>query len=373
MKILMQIRANAYTLQGGDTIQMQKTKASLEKKGHSVDVSLELRPDLSSYDVVHLFNVTRVQETYIQMQNAVKQKKPVVLSTIYWPNTEFEKQGGTGIRGLLGRVFTIDQMESLKALAKFFVFGNRDEGTRYLMTHSYQKMQRFILENADVYLPNAMEEMNQIAIHLGYHAKEEQIVVVPNAIDVSAVQQAMDTQKNKYGKYRDWLICVGRIDMRKNQIKLIEAIKGSKYHLLLVGKRSPGQKSYFAKVMEMIKDNPNIEYIDQVPNEELYQIYKECRVSILPSWFETPGLVSLEAASMGCNIVVSPKGTTKDYFGKYAFYCDVMDKDSIRQQIDAAYNAPYQEEFIKTIMEQYTWDAAAEATIRGYEKAMEMH
>lgn len=57
--------------------------------------------------------------------------------------------------------------------------------------------------------------------------------------------------------------------------------------------------------MNAIRGNPNIQYIESVENSKLYQLYKVCKVSVLPSWFETPGLVSLEAAAMGCNIVVS--------------------------------------------------------------------
>ena len=372
MKVLMQIRANAFSCPGGDTVQMQKTKEYLEKQGVTVDLSMKLRPNLSAYDVVHLFNLTRVQETYIQVQNAVTQKKPIAFSTIYWPNSEFEKIGGVGIRGLLGKILSINQMESLKALVKFVLWGNHDEGTRTLITHKYQEMQRYILENVDVYLPNAIEEMEQIKINLGYAAsKDSVVVVVPNAIDDSFAKKALENDSSEFDEYKGWIICVGRIDTRKNQMKLIEAIAGSDYKLLLVGKCSPGQKKYFDKVMSAIAGNPNIKYIEQIPNEKLYQLYKVCKVSVLPRWFETPGLVSLEAAVMGCNIVVSPKGTTKSYFGDYAYYCDVMDSKSIREQLDAAYKADYRADFRKKILNDYTWKAAAEATQKGYELALE--
>lgn len=371
MKVLMQIRANIFTCPGGDTVQMQKTKEYLEKLGVKVDLSLELRPNLSEYDVVHLFNLTRVQETYIQVQNAVEQNKPVVFSTIYWPNSEFEKIGGMGIRGFLGKVLSINQMESLKALIKFLLWGNHDEGTRMLITHKYQDMQRYILEHVNVYLPNAMEEMEQIAIHLGYKAEADKIIVVPNAIDTVYAKKALEQETKEFDEYADWIICVGRIDTRKNQIKLIQAIKDTDYKLLLVGKCSPGQKKYYKKVMEMIQGNPNICYIGQIPNEKMYQLYKVCRVSVLPSWFETPGLASLEAAVMGCNIVVSPKGTTQAYFGDYAFYCDVMDSASIKEQIDKAFEKQYDESFREKILNEYTWEAAAKATLKGYKKALE--
>ena len=371
MKILMQIRANIFTCPGGDTIQMQKTKVALEKIGCNVDLSLELRPNLSDYDVIHLFNITRVQETFIQVQNAVEQKKPIVLSTIYWPFNDFEKKANIGIRKILGKFFDADKMASIKALAKYLLLREKDEGTKYLIHHKYSEMQQYILRNTNIFLPNALGEMEQIKKHLKFFADLEDIVIVPNAIDLEIAEKALKEKTDKFVKYKGWLICVGRIDARKNQLKLLEAISGSDYKLLLVGKCSPGQKNYYKKVMRCIKDNPNVEYIEQISNDDLYQLYKECRVSVLPSWFETPGLVSLEAAVMGCNIVVSDKGTTKEYFGSYAFYCDVMDSNSIREQIDLAYCTVYDKNFRFKIMTEYTWEKAALATYRGYKAALQ--
>ena len=79
MKVLIQSRKNFYTLRGGDTVQLLKTKEELEKLGVDVDISLEYEPDLTGYDIVHLSNVTRVQETYLQVKNAKKQNKPILL------------------------------------------------------------------------------------------------------------------------------------------------------------------------------------------------------------------------------------------------------------------------------------------------------
>lgn len=76
----MQSRTNLFTCPGGDTIQLLKTKEYLENSGIEVDISIELEPDLSKYDIIHLFNLTRVQETFIQVKNAKKQNKPVILS-----------------------------------------------------------------------------------------------------------------------------------------------------------------------------------------------------------------------------------------------------------------------------------------------------
>jgi glycosyltransferase involved in cell wall biosynthesis len=81
---------------------------------------------------------------------------------------------------------------------------------------------------------------------------------------------------------------------------------------------------------------------------------------------ETPGLSSLEAAAMGCNIVVTKKGDTEDYFEDYAFYCEPDDVASIKNAIDLAYNSPVNPRLKQKILENYTWEKTAEETIKGY-------
>ena len=194
--------------------------------------------------------------------------------------------------------------------------------------------------------------------------------MVPNAVDIEAIRKARDADLGDYARFSGWLVCVGRIDARKNQLNLIRAIDDSNYRMLLVGKESPGHRKYFRQVMAEVEANPNIEYMEYIDNSELYKVYGQCAVSVLPSWFETPGLASLEAAAMGCRVVVSPKGTTCDYFGDDAFYCDVSSPSSIRACIDEAYVAEPKKNLVKRIMAECTWDQAAGRTLEGYQKAL---
>lgn len=371
MKVLMQTRENAFTLAGGDTTQLVKTKEALERMGVEVDISLDLHPDVSGFDVVHLFNLTRVQETYIQAKNARAADKPIVLSTIYWPTDDFEKGAATGLRGFLGKRLSVDGMERLKAIGKYVLRGERSEGARYLIRHSFHRMQLEILESCDVFLPNAKTEMDKIEECLGFHSDD--FVVVPNAVDVSCITTAKNTASDDFKRYKNWIVCIGRIDIRKNQMGLIKAIEGSDYKVVFVGRKSPGHREYADRVVSTIEANENMEWIEQLSNTDIYRLCGECRVSVLPSWFETPGLVSLEAAAMGCNVVVSPEGTTKDYFGSSAFYCNASDPSSIRSALDKAYNADYDDKFGEKILREYTWEQAAKKTLEGYEKALWKH
>lgn len=371
MKVLMQIRPDYETKSGGDSVQMLKTKAELENLGIEVDVSTELAPDLSSYQIVHLFNLTRIQETYFQAKNAQRQGKPIALSTIYWPLDVLNARGNRSMKSLLGRVLSADQFEKIKAIAKFFVRKERSEASRYLIKHNFSDMQREAVEMSTVCLPNAETEI--IKLNEALRIKVTNYVVVPNAVDYSAAANAAANPSGQYSEFKDFLICVGRIEPRKNQLNLLKAIEGSNYKLLLVGKCAAGQGRYYKKVMREVRRNPHIKYMENIDNVKLYHIYKQCKVSVQPSWFETPGLASLEAASMGCSIVVSVDGTTCDYFGDYALYCDPSSPESIREAIDAAYIAKPGDELANRVLGAFTWKKAAEKTLEGYELAMRMN
>ncbi len=94
----------------------------------------------------------------------------------------------------------------------------------------------------------------------------------------------------------------------------------------------------------------------------------EAKVNVLTSWIETPGLVSLEAAYASCNIVVSDKGSVKEYFGNYAYYCNPADSNSIKKAVLKAFTSEYDIEFKKHIQKNFTWKSTAEQTYNVYKK-----
>ena len=371
MRVLIQSRKNFYELRGGDTVQLLKTKAELEKLGVEADISLEYEPDLSGYDLVHLSNLTRVQETWLQMRNAVRQRRPVLLSTIYWPMDEFEKKGQVGIRRVINSRLGIDNEERVKALARWLKDRNsRHRATRNLWKVGYTRMQRDVVRHVDYFLPNSEMEMEMLCRNL--HLKKENYRVIPNAVDGEAACRLRGTAvPSEFERFRGAVVCVGRIEPRKNQLALVRALDGLPYRLVLVGAVSANQKSYFEEIRRYLKRNPDFYYLPGMEQEKLYQLYRVCRVSALPSWLDTPGLVSLEAGVMGCSLAVSSKGSTTEYFGNYAEYCLPDDLDSIRRAVAAAYQKPQTTALQEKILNSYTWKIAAEKTLDSYHAVLE--
>ncbi len=362
MKVLFQSRKTLFSAPGGDTTQILKTKEFLEKLGVSVDISLELTPDVSNYDIVHVFNLMRPQELYLQVKNAKKYNKKVALSTIYGPYEEYEKKARGGLLQKINQYLSITQIEYLKVIARAVLNFELSKGTLIYLLNGHKKLQRKIIKMVDVFLPNSHSEMKRVA--KDFKLTKYNYVAVANAVDTEKFnyeQVAIDTE---FEKYRDCILCVSRIEGRKNQLNIIRACKKLPYKLVFIGKAGANFKKYYQQCRE--EANENTYFLGQIEHEKLPQFYKLAKVHILASWMETPGLSSLEAGVMKTNIVVTKKGDTEDYFKQYAYYCEPDDLKSIEEAVVKAYDTPISNELRDLILENYKWEDTAKQTYEGY-------
>jgi glycosyltransferase involved in cell wall biosynthesis len=190
--------------------------------------------------------------------------------------------------------------------------------------------------------------------------------VVNNAIDPElfsfSPEQAHAPRDNKQ------VICVSRIEGKKNHLNLIRALNGTGFQLTLIGKPAPNHMKYYEACRRLA--GPNIRFADFVPLEDLVSWYLKAKVHVLPSWNETCGLSSMEAAYAGCNIVITDKGDTVDYFGSHAWYCDPGAPESIYEAIRQAAEAPVKPDLRAQISKHYTWDATARQTLEAYQRVL---
>jgi glycosyltransferase involved in cell wall biosynthesis len=348
MKVVFYIRANHEKVKGGDLIQLYKTAEYLKKKSIKVDISSNPNKNLKDYDLVHIFNSPRFDETIKFFNNAKKYSKPVAFSTIYWPKDELAIGVATNasvkiIRGTLG-VEAAKKYRSLAIKIKSIV--KKDNSL---------KIEKRILKESNILLPNSKIEMNQITANFGVHNKFQ---VVRNAVDSSLFTEI------PRNKRQDYILSVGRIERRKNTLLLIEACREIGKKLVLIG--GYDKTDIYAKdCLKLIKDY-GFKHIDNIDQKDLLKYYYSAKVHAIAAWYETPGLASMEAACGGCNVVSTDRGSTRDYFGKHAFYCNPFSLDSIIEALQKAINSENSYDLRKKIIADYTWEGAAEDTIKGY-------
>ena len=161
---------------------------------------------------------------------------------------------------------------------------------------------------------------------------------------------------------------MARIEGIKNQLNLIKALNNTRYRLLIIGDYAPGHADYYRECRKIA--GGNVEFIEHIPQSDLVKYYQKAKVHTLPSWFETCGLSSLEAGAMGCNIVITDKGYTREYYGDYAFYCDPDNPASIFKAVDNAAKSIFRIGLRNKILTNYTWGRAAAGIARGYDKIL---
>ena len=361
------------TSPGGDQVQLEQTARVLRTR-HGVDAvpSSALEPDLDGFDAVHVFGIVRPQEVWIQARNARRHGKPVVLSTVFCDVAEFEAADRAGPVGWVARHTGTDAFEALKALGR--AVNNREwaAGATALFTRGFRRMQLEIAEMTSVFLPNSWSEWRRLAAALDLPVDDERVLVVPNGVDLEALDARgiAPWELDGVEHLRDAVLCVARIEGRKNQLRLIEALRGTGLTLVLAGKATPNQTRYVAKVREAAASSAHTHLLGAGSDETRCALYSVARVHALPSWMETTGLSSIEAAVAGCSLVVSPNGDTRDYFGGHAEYCDPSDPHSIREAVLRAYETPPSRELADTIRSEYTWERAAEATFVAYQRVV---
>lgn len=355
MKVLFISRATLFKDRGGDTVQVENTAKYLRQLGIEVDIRLcTEKIDYSGYSLLHFFNIIRPADILIHIQRS---RKPYVVSTIYVEYAEYEKKIRSGITGLLFRILSPDSIEYAKVVARFLLNGEKIISPRYLLLGQTRSIRK-IIKNAALLLPNSNNEYKRLERHYGV---SQAYWPIPNAIESALFDQRDNTEKDPV-----MVICVGRVEGRKNQLNLIRALNGTKYRLYVIGSASTNQAGYFTACRQ--EAGPNVSFIDNIPQQALIDYYRKAKVHVLASWFETTGLSSLEAAAMGCNIVITDKGDTREYFENDAWYCDPSSPSSIFAAIEEAAGSPPNPLLRTKIYAWYTWQVTARKTLEAYQE-----
>jgi len=89
IRVLFIVRPDLYRIQAGDTIQILNLSSALIKLGLSVTVVNKLKPDIEDYDIIHCFNLLRVDSSYTQCMWVKDKGKKLLLTPIYWNIEEY--------------------------------------------------------------------------------------------------------------------------------------------------------------------------------------------------------------------------------------------------------------------------------------------
>ena len=352
-----------YQLSGGEDTVVLNEMCLLQQNGHEVSLA---QFDNSRYSLVKLLFMPFNFISFIQTIKKIKSFKPDLVhihnmhfgassSIIYAAHAlkkpiiitlhNYRTLCPSGSLFFDGKMF----LESLQSgftwnAVKKGVYRNSKVLTFWLSLSNYlhQKFNTYAKVSAFIVLG---EHARKLFADSHFRRYADKLVVKPNfAPDVKSKCQ------NSQGKY---FLFVGRLTQEKGIETLLNAFSKSDTILKVVGS-GPLE----SKVLDAIKNNKNIEFTGQQPANKIAELFENAEALIFPSiWFETFGMVLIEAFSNSIPVIASALGNIKNIVenGNNGLTFKAGDYLDLRTRIDYYHNLPLEQKnnYKKSARETY--------------------
>jgi glycosyltransferase involved in cell wall biosynthesis len=333
-------RFDALEARGGGEIQKTATEEAL------CDLGVDARPwrpwteRLTPGDVLHLFGS---RPEFVPLVDAAKQQGArIAVSTIAW----FDWRN----------IWREPHSLAAKSI-------NTIRYAARAACPALPSWRRRLYHAADILLPNSQAEAEQL-VRL-FRVPRSRIRVVPNGIDPRRTSVTRELFQKRFGA-EDFVLCCGRIEPRKNQRALIQAVRGTGLDLVFIGNVVQGHEDYLRECRAEADDR--VHFLGHLDHDDplLASAYEAAACFALASWYETPGLAALEAAAAGTPLVVPSGGAAREYFGPWAEYVSPDDVPALRTAVLAAAGRGRNPNLAEFVRRNFTWRRAAETTLEAY-------
>ncbi|MCS7300596.1 MAG: glycosyltransferase family 4 protein [Fimbriimonadales bacterium] len=334
MHITFATRYDGWLWYGGAETQAAQTACALTQLGISVGFLTPQSSELG--DLVHFFGMYDYYNSVARY--CAERSIPMVLSTIFYQRYNSPTAVWRALRWMV--------LARLRRLKR----------SRFRM-----------LWMADRLLPNSQAEARQLQRIFG--VPSERITVIPNGVETRFATAQPDLFRDHFEICDEFVLNVGRIEDRKNQLRLVLAARALGVPLVIIGQVV--SERLYRECLEaggtLVRFLPPLRHDDPL----LASAYAACRVFALPSLLETPGIAALEAGVAGARIVVTPVGGAREYFGDLACYPKPTSVASIRAALEQAWNRPHDPALQRELLlSRYSWERVAQQTREVYQQLL---
>ena len=340
--VFMAGKLTAMDAPGGGEVQMLALRRALPNAGIDARLWRPWEDSLDDADCLHLFG--SLPEHLPVVEAAHRRGLPVALSPIAW----------FALANCLREPRPV--LRRLAAAARF---------AARAVCPRLPSWRRRLYQSVDLLMPNSNAEAQQLQQYFG--VSPQRIRVVPNGADERFAAASPEPFAARVGM-RGFVLYPGRIEPRKNQLGLLWAMRSADVPIVVLGDAVPGCEWYLAECRRIA--GPRVQFVGRMEHDDplLASAYAACGCLVLTSWFETPGLVALEAGMSGTPLVLPEGGCAPEYFGRQAAYVRPGDLPGIRRAVLTALAAGRSPTLARHVRTYFSWTAAAKITREAYER-----
>jgi glycosyltransferase involved in cell wall biosynthesis len=242
---------------------------------------------------------------------------------------------------------------------------------------AFKSVELKIIKNVDYVI--AVSEGLRDELVKRFEMPSEKVKVIPNGVDINLFRPKIHGYGHIIEKYelpQEYVLFVGRLVEQKGLHYLLNAIKGTSIHVVIVG--DGPLFSYLNTLAQRLGISEQIRFVGAVPLDDLTRIYSAAKLFVIPSVAEGMALVGLEAMASGLPIIASRiPGMEKIVVDGYnGFLFDVGDVEKLRgymllllkEDVDLAKRMG--ERSRKIVESQYSWEHIAKKTYMVYQEVI---
>jgi glycosyltransferase involved in cell wall biosynthesis len=190
-------------------------------------------------------------------------------------------------------------------------------------------------------------------------------------------QEAIQSHLERYSIQKPYLLAVGNICRRKNQLAMVrgfarwlEREPDYPHRLVLAGKQGIGVKEVLSEVTRLGLDSSRVTLLGFVADENLPYLYAGAELLLNTSHYEGFGLPVVEAMACGLPVVLSRASCFPEIAADAARYVNPDDPDDVAAAIaEILGNSARREECVERGLaraQHFRWDVAARETLKVY-------
>jgi D-inositol-3-phosphate glycosyltransferase len=366
---------------GGMSVYIRELARELGKKGHTVDIYTRIHdpndPRVETLsEGVRLIHLKAGKEATIQKMDVYFSLPEFVFNLeCYWQDNDLKYDivfSHYWISALVGRYLQqvhgvpyMSMYHTLGAVKNAIGIGEGEPALRVVSEDATVKDSRRIIVATE-------KEKTDLVYH--YRAQPEKIGVVPcgvnmelfRPVDKAAARQSLGLKDEKI------LLFVGRIDPLKGIGQLLKTVplleNRENIRLIVIG----GDENSRAEVEELKKSAGKLGIGDRVTFQGLIKqdrlplYYSAADVCVVPSYYESFGLVPLEALACGTPVVATDVGDLKNIIRQGETGCIVTDNapEKLAAGISAVLDGPERDTeksmVIRASVSRFDWANIAE-------------